>query len=159
MSTKIFVNLPVANLPKSTDFYKALGFSLNPQFCDETAVCVVISEHIHVMLLTHEKFAQFTTKAIGDATKVALALLSLTRESRSDVDAIVAKAIAAGGSSSPEPRLWLYVFPRLSGPRRPRLGSVLHGARRASKIVEKANRKKRRSRDTRNRYSPACACS
>ncbi len=68
MATKIFVNLPVKNLNKSMAFFKALGWTFNPQFTDETAASLVISEDIYAMLLTQEKFAGFTNKKIADAT-------------------------------------------------------------------------------------------
>ncbi len=98
MPTKIFVNLPVKNLDKSMDFFKRLGFSFNPQFTDETAACMVISEDIYAMLLTHAKFKAFTPKAICDATKSTEVLIALSCESREHVDDLVRKAIAAGGS-------------------------------------------------------------
>ena len=60
MSTQVFINLPVADLPRSLAFFKSLGFSHHPQFTDDTAACIVISEHIHVMVLTHPKFLEFT---------------------------------------------------------------------------------------------------
>ena len=104
MSRKIFVNLPVENLPKSIAFFTALGFTFNAQFTDDTATCMVITEHINVMLLTHAKFSQFITKPICDAKKSTEVLLCLSCESRSEVDALVAKAIAAGGTSSPAPQ-------------------------------------------------------
>ena len=67
MSKLIFVNLPVADLERSTAFYEAIGAEKNSQFSDDTAACMVLSETIHVMLLTHDKFRQFTPKRIADA--------------------------------------------------------------------------------------------
>lgn len=99
MNKQIFLNIPVADLPKSMAFYQALGYSLNPQFTDDTAACVVISETIFVMLATHAKFRQFTPKAISDPTKAVEVLISLSCESRQEVDDLVAKALAAGGST------------------------------------------------------------
>jgi uncharacterized protein len=101
MSTKVFVNLPVKDLKTSMEFYKALGFSFNPQFTDETAACMVISEHNYAMLLTHEKFKKFVTKPIADAHKETGVIIALSQESKKDVDDIVAKALKAGGK---EPR-------------------------------------------------------
>ena len=98
MSRSIFVNLPVTDLPRARSFYQALGFTINEQFCDDTAACVVISEQIHVMLLTHAKFREFSPKAICDTGRSLQALFSLSCESRTEVDALVAKAGAAGGS-------------------------------------------------------------
>jgi hypothetical protein len=78
MATKIFVNLPVADLDRSVAFFKALGFTFNAQFTDETASCMIVSEDIFVMLLTREKFADFTPKEICDATKATEVLVCLS---------------------------------------------------------------------------------
>ena len=99
MNTKIFVNLPVRDLPKSMEFFKALGFGFNPQFTDETAACMVVSGDIYVMLLTHEKFREFTPKAICDATKNTEVLVCLSCESRDKVNELIGKAVAAGGTT------------------------------------------------------------
>ena len=101
MSRLIFVNLPVADLAAARAFYEAIGFTNNPQFTDETAACMVLTETIHVMLLTHEKFSQFTPKAIADARAVSEVLICISAESREEVDEITDKALAAGGR---EPR-------------------------------------------------------
>jgi predicted lactoylglutathione lyase len=101
MSTKMFVNLPVSDLKKTMAFYKALGFSFNPQFTDETAACMVISEHNYAMLLTHAKWKQFSSKPIPDAHKTTGVLIALALDSKKAVDAIVEKAVKAGGK---EPR-------------------------------------------------------
>jgi predicted lactoylglutathione lyase len=97
MSRMIFVNLPVADLPKSMAFYEAIGFTNNPQFTDETAACMVLTDEIYVMLLTHEKFAQFTTRGIADSQKTAQMLLALAADGRAGVDTITEAAIAGGG--------------------------------------------------------------
>ena len=104
MSTKIFVNLPVKNLNKSIGFFTSLGFSFNPHFTDETATCMIVSEDIFVMLLTHEKFTTFTPKPICDATKSTEVLVCLSCENRAKVDELVRKAVAAGGSTYNEPQ-------------------------------------------------------
>jgi len=104
MSRKIFVNLPVKNLEQSIEFFSKLGFSFNPQFTDETATCMIVSEDIFVMLLTHDKFKSFTPKAICDATKSTEVLVCLSCESREAVDDIVSKAVAAGGTTHNEPQ-------------------------------------------------------
>jgi uncharacterized protein len=96
-----FVNLPVANLSASKAFYEALGFSINPQFTDDTAACVIINETSYAMLLTHEKFTFFTHAPIPDAKTSTGVLVALSLEDRAAVDAIAEKALAAGGS---EPR-------------------------------------------------------
>lgn len=104
MPTKIFVNLPVKNLNQSIQFFTQLGYTFNPQFTDETATCMIVSEDIFVMLLTEDKFKMFTPKAICDATKSTEVLICLSCDSRADVDAMVRKAVAAGGSTYHEPQ-------------------------------------------------------
>ncbi len=104
MPKLIFVNLPVADLPKSIAFYEALGAVKNEQFTDHTAACMVFSETIHAMLLTHEKFRQFTPKAIADAKKTSEVLICLSADSRDEVDATLAKATSAGGKADPGPQ-------------------------------------------------------
>ncbi|MBX9395652.1 VOC family protein [Streptomyces sp. TRM72054] len=98
----IFVNLPVNDLDASKKFFTELGYSINAQFSDETAASVVISDTIVAMLLTKEKYGQFTKKEIVDATKSSEVLLCLSAESREKVDELVEKAIAAGGSATGE---------------------------------------------------------
>ncbi|MBL8648978.1 MAG: VOC family protein [Sphingopyxis sp.] len=104
MPQMIFVNLPVTDLPKSKAFYEAVGAANNPAFTDETAACMVVEEgSIHVMLLTHEKWATFTSKAIPDAHTTAQVLICVSADSREAVDGQVDKAIAAGGKADPTP--------------------------------------------------------
>ena len=104
MPRMIFVNLPVADLERSKAFYAAIGAVNNPAFTDDTAACMVVEEGaIHVMLLTHEKWASFTPKTIPDARTHAQVLLALSADSRADVDALVASATAAGGAADPTP--------------------------------------------------------
>ena len=103
MARMIFVNLPVSSLPASMAFYEALGFSNNPQFTDETAACMVWSEAIYVMLLTHDKWRQFTAKPIVDAHANAQVLLCLSADSRDEVSRLVEQASAAGGKADPTP--------------------------------------------------------
>lgn len=104
MATKIFVNLPVKDLNQSVEFFKKLDFNFNAQFTDETATCMVVSEDIFVMLLTHDKFKTFTPNAICDATKSTEVLVCLSSESRAAVDDMVRKAVAAGGTTYNEPQ-------------------------------------------------------
>jgi uncharacterized protein len=104
MNTQIFVNLPVKVLDKSIEFFTQLGYTFNPQFTDETATCMIVSDTIFVMLLTEEKFKTFTPKAICDATKSTEVLVCLSCESRANVDDMVRKALAAGGSTYNEPQ-------------------------------------------------------
>ncbi len=104
MATKIFVNLPVKDLKASIEFFTKLGYTFNPQFTDETATCMIISEDIYAMLLTHEKFKVFTPKEICDATKSSEVLICLSCESREQVDEMVSKAVAAGGTTYNQPQ-------------------------------------------------------
>lgn len=104
MSTQIFVNLPVKNLKQSIAFFTQLGFQFNPQFTDDTATCMIISETIFVMLLTYEKFKTFTPNEICDTTKSTEVLTCLSMESRTKVDEMVRNAIAAGGATYNEPQ-------------------------------------------------------
>lgn len=104
MSTQIFVNLPVRNLDDSIEFFTQLGYAFNPQFTDETATCMIVSDAIFVMLLTEAKFRTFTPKAICDATKSTEVLLCLSCESRADVDDRVRNAVVAGGTTYNEPQ-------------------------------------------------------
>ncbi|MFE6228064.1 MULTISPECIES: VOC family protein [unclassified Streptomyces] len=101
----IFVNLPVKDLDASKNFYEKLGYAINPQFSDETAACVVISDAIFVMLLTEEKFAGFTApgKAIADASATTQVLLTLNAESREKADELADRALEVGGSPAKEP--------------------------------------------------------
>lgn len=99
MPTKIFVNLPVKDLKRTTEFFTHIGFSFNPQFTDEKAACLVINEgSIYAMLITEEFFKTFTKKPISDATKNTEVLIALDAESRQEVDDMVRKAVEAGGS-------------------------------------------------------------
>ena len=104
MPQMIFLNLPVKDLPRSMAFFQALGFSFNPQFTDDTAACMVISDTIFAMLLTHAKFESFSPKPIADTNESIEVLTCLSRESRTDVDAIVKAAVAAGGSTYNAPQ-------------------------------------------------------
>lgn len=102
MTQMIFINLPVADLPRSMKFYQALGFTHNPHFSDETAACMVLSEAIHVMLLTHPKWQGFTTRPIcpRGSSEVSLAL---NCESRDAVDRLVEAGAAHGGTADINP--------------------------------------------------------
>ena len=100
--TKIFVNLPTSDLERAKAFYTALGCEINPQFTDENAACVVWSEDIYFMVLTREFFATFTDKPIADPHQSLQVSSSFTCDSREEVDAIVDKALAAGGTE-PKP--------------------------------------------------------
>jgi predicted lactoylglutathione lyase len=111
MPQMIFVNLPVADLSRAVAFYEAIGATKNQRFSDGTAACMVFSEVIHVMLLTHDKFRQFTPKAIADAHTSTEVLLCVSAESRAAVDAMVEKAWNGGGRIDPAPQEdhgWMY---------------------------------------------------
>jgi predicted lactoylglutathione lyase len=104
MPQMIFVNLPVSDLPRATSFYQAIGAAKNDQFSDETASCMVFSDTIHAMLLTHDKFRQFTPKKIVDAKTSSEVLICISADSRDAVDGIVDKAKGAGGAADPSPK-------------------------------------------------------
>jgi predicted lactoylglutathione lyase len=110
MSTHIIVNLPVADLPRSLAFFKALGYAHDPQSSDGTGARVIIADTISVMLLTHDRFRGFTPKAICDTGKAVEVLLTLSCESREQVDGLVAKALAAGGSSYDQPQDYGFMY-------------------------------------------------
>lgn len=112
MEKQIFINLPVKDLEKSKAFYEQLGFTINPQFTDETAACVVISDTIYVMLLTHPKFSQFTSKEIADSHKTTEVLNALNAESKEKVNELVDKALKAGGTEARDPLDYGFMFTR-----------------------------------------------
>ena len=102
MTRMIFVNLPVADLKASMAFYTALGFENNPQFTDETAACMVWSEAIHVMLLTHDKWRTFTDRPIPPSSSSEV-MLALSFDSRDAVDAVNRAAADNGGTADINP--------------------------------------------------------
>jgi uncharacterized protein len=102
MSRMIFINLPVANLAASKRFYEAVGFTNNPQFTDDTAACMVLSESINVMLHTHAKWRKFTRRPIPPVTSSEV-MLALYCESREAVDAMNKTAVANGGKADINP--------------------------------------------------------
>jgi uncharacterized protein len=103
MPTKIFVNLPVRDLARSTGFFTGLGFSFDPRFTDENAACLVISDDIYAMLLTEPFFRNFTDKDLADTSTTAEAILALEVESRQRVDELAQRALVSGGSPAGEP--------------------------------------------------------
>ncbi len=98
MAKQIFINLAVKDVQKSMDFYTALGFTNNPQFSDDSGKCMVWSDSIYVMLLSHEKFAGFASKPIADTKSTAAALFSLSLDSVDEVNRMMANGINAGGT-------------------------------------------------------------
>jgi predicted lactoylglutathione lyase len=110
MINKIFVNLPVQDLQRSKAFFSNLGFTFNKQFSNENAVCLVISDEIYAMLLVKKFFKTFIHKEIADSTKSTETILALASESRGEVDALLAKALAAGAKEyrEAEDQGWMY---------------------------------------------------
>ena len=104
MATQIFVNLPVKDLDKSIQFFTHLGYTFNPQFTNEKATCMIISDNIFVMLLVEPFFKTFVPNEIADATKSTESIICLSSESREKVDEMVRKALEAGGKTYKEPQ-------------------------------------------------------
>lgn len=103
MGKMLFVNLPVADLAASTRFYEALGASRNPQFSNENAACMVLSDTIYVMILTQDYYRSFTSRPIANARATSQVLLALTVDDRAQVDALVAATSDSGGRADPNP--------------------------------------------------------
>jgi predicted lactoylglutathione lyase len=95
---KLFVNIPVGDLQRSITFFEALGFRFNPQFTDASSTCMLVGEDAYCMLLTKERFTGFSKRPVGDPRRETNALFALSVNSREEVDAMVGKAVAAGGS-------------------------------------------------------------
>ena len=112
MTKQVFINLAVADLQKSADFYTALGFEMNPQFSDDTAKCMVWSDSIYLMILTHEKFKHFTNKPIADTKNNIAALFSLSLGSVEEVHAMMEKGLNAGGIEPNETRAMGFMIQR-----------------------------------------------
>jgi hypothetical protein len=110
MATKIFINLPVRDLDKSMVFFTGLGFSFNPQFTDEKAGCMVISDSIFAMLLTEAYFQTFTKKTVSDAKTATEVLIALDADSKEEVQQLIAKAESAGATiySEAQDHGWMY---------------------------------------------------
>ena len=103
MPKMIFINLPVTDLAASTAFFIGLGAAKNPQFSDENTSCIVFSDTIFAMIMTHARFADFTKRKIIDAHTSVQAMFALSADSRDEVDGMVAKAVKAGGGADPNP--------------------------------------------------------
>lgn len=110
--TKIFVNLPTADLERSKAFYTALGCDINPLFTDENAACVVWSEDVYFMVLTREYFSTFTDKQVADPKSTAQALVAISRDSREHVDETLAKGLAAGGTEPKDAQDYGFMYSR-----------------------------------------------
>jgi hypothetical protein len=112
MTKQIFINLAVKDLQKSVDLYTALGFTVNPQFSDDAGKCMVWSENIFVMLLTHEKFASFATKPIADTKSKLAGLFALSVGSITEVNNIMESGLNAGGVEPNEAREYVFMLQR-----------------------------------------------
>jgi predicted lactoylglutathione lyase len=112
MASQIFLNLPVKNLDNSVAFFTKLGYTFNPQFTDANATCMIVNEHIYVMLLVKPFFKSFITKKIADATKTAQMIVGLSFESKDEVNDMVNKAIEAGATESRDPIDHVFMYNR-----------------------------------------------
>jgi uncharacterized protein len=112
MARKMFVNLPVTDLVRTKAFYAALGFTFNPQFTNDMAACMIIGPDSCAMLLRHEFFGTFTKKAIADAHATTEVLVALSCETKAEVDAMLAQAIAAGGREPRDPQDHGFMYAR-----------------------------------------------
>lgn len=110
MINQISLNLPVADLPRSVAFFQALGFSLNPQFTGDTNAMFMLSDTISVMLTTHARFRDFTPKAVCDTSRAVEVLINLSCASKQVVDDLVARAVAAGGSTYDQPEDFGFMY-------------------------------------------------
>lgn len=110
MHKQIFLNLAVNDLPRSRAFFESLGMRIDPKFSNDQAACVVVGENIYAMLLVKDFFKTFTSKPLSDASKQTEVLVCLSCENRAEVDALVAKAMAAGGKAprAPQDHGWMY---------------------------------------------------
>ena len=115
MTTKIFVNLPVTDLQKSISFYEGIGYKKNPQFSDETAACIVVTEDIYIMLLTHPKFKEFTPRIVSDAFNYTEVINALSADSKEEVNAFMDNVLAHGGSEMRDPQDYGFMFSRAFG--------------------------------------------
>lgn len=104
MHKQIFVNLPCRSLPRAKAFYESMGYTFNPDFTNEQGACMVLGENLYAMLLAEDFFKTFTAKPIADATRTTEVLVCLSCDSREEVDALVKKALAAGGSAPRAPQ-------------------------------------------------------
>lgn len=110
MATRVFINLPVKDLDKSVSFFTKLGYSFNPQFTDEKATCMIISDNIFAMLLTEPYFKTFTRKQVADAKIATEVLIALDTNSRNEVQEMVARAKEMGATiyAEPQDHGWMY---------------------------------------------------
>jgi uncharacterized protein len=112
MSRLLFLNLPVADLPASRDFFAALGFDFNEKFCDDGAACMVVNEGAFVMLLQRERFAEFVTKPVADATAATALTACVSAVSRDEVDSLAEAATSAGATPAKDPQDYGFMYQR-----------------------------------------------
>jgi uncharacterized protein len=110
MHKQIYVNLAVGNLERSKAFFSALGFGFEPQFTNEQAACLILGDNIYAMLLVKDLFKSFTRKSLCDPRESTEALVGLSCESRGEVDALVARALAAGGCAPRAPQDYGFMY-------------------------------------------------
>jgi uncharacterized protein len=112
MSRLLFLNLPVADLTASREFFGALGFEFNEKFCDGGAICMIVSEQAYVMLLQRERFAEFVTKPVADASRETALTIAISAADREAVDALAETALAAGGGVAKDPQDYGFMYQR-----------------------------------------------
>jgi predicted lactoylglutathione lyase len=112
MSRLLFLNLPVADLQASREFFAELGFEFNEKFCDDGAICMVVSDRAYVMLLQRDRFAEFVTKPVADAAAAAALTVAISAEDRGAVDAFAETALAAGASAAKDPQDYGFMYQR-----------------------------------------------
>ena len=112
MSRLLFLNLPVNDLAASRAFFAELGFEFNEKFCDDGAICMVVSEQAYVMLLQRDRFADFVTKPVADASEATALTVAISAEDREAVDAFAATALAAGAGAAKDPQDYGFMYQR-----------------------------------------------
>jgi predicted lactoylglutathione lyase len=112
MSRLLFLNLPVADLPASREFFAELGFEFNEKFCDDGAVCMIVSDQAYVMLIQRDRFAEFVTKPVADATAATALTVAISADDREAVDAFAETALAAGARAAKDPQDYGFMYQR-----------------------------------------------
>ncbi len=110
MFRQIFVNLPIQDMARSQAFFKALGLTFNPRFTNEQGACLEIGENFYAMLLVQPFFQGFVQKPVSDAHQSTEVILALSVDSRAEVEAVIAKAVAAGATRIPAPKDYGFMF-------------------------------------------------
>lgn len=112
MSRLLFLNLPVTDLSASRKFFTELGFEFNEKFCDDGALCMLVSEHAYVLLLQRDRFAEFVTKPVADASAATALTVAISAADREAVDALAETALAAGASTAKDLRDYGFMYQR-----------------------------------------------